>query len=81
MADFRALRQKNIILVVDDVPDSLTLMSSLLREDHKVGVANTGERALRIVQSDNPTNLILLNSRIPGMNGHEVFPRSFQLAP
>jgi hypothetical protein len=25
--------------------------------------------------------LILLNSRIPWMNGREVFPRSFQQAP
>ena len=33
-----------VILVVDDTPDNLALMSALLRDSYKVKVANGGER-------------------------------------
>ncbi len=32
------------ILVVDDTPDNLTLISGLLKDIYKVKVANSGER-------------------------------------
>ena len=35
------------VLVVDDTPDNLTLMGSLLREHFQVKVANHGERRSR----------------------------------
>ena len=35
------------VLVVDDTPDNLTLMGSLLREHYLVKVANHGEKALK----------------------------------
>ena len=63
---------KKTILVVDDTPDNLALMSDLLKDDYKVKVANNGERALRIAQSDAPPDLILLDIMMPGMDGYEV---------
>ena len=42
------------VLVVDDTPDNLTLMGSLLREHFQVKVANHGEKALKIALSDTP---------------------------
>jgi CheY-like chemotaxis protein len=33
------------VLVVDDTPDNLTLMSGLLKDQYRVKVANGGERA------------------------------------
>ncbi|NOJ99126.1 two-component system response regulator, partial [Corallococcus coralloides] len=48
------------VLVVDDTPDNLALMSTLLRDHYLVKVANHGEKALRIAQSDTPPDLILL---------------------
>jgi len=50
------------VLVVDDTPDNLTLMGSLLREHYLVKVANHGEKALKIAQSDTKPDLILLTS-------------------
>ena len=38
------------ILVVDDTPDDLALMSSLLKDTYKVKIANAGERALKIAR-------------------------------
>ncbi|HEX5362948.1 MAG TPA: two-component system response regulator [Gallionella sp.] len=63
------------ILVVDDTPDNLTLMSSLLKEHYKVKTANGGEKALKIAASTPPPDLILLDIMMPGMDGYEVCKR------
>jgi putative two-component system response regulator len=64
--------EKATILVVDDTPDNLTLMSGLLKSDYKVKVANSGEKALKIAQSDTPPDLILLDIMMPEMDGYAV---------
>ncbi|WP_119966265.1 response regulator [Simplicispira lacusdiani] len=63
------------VLVVDDTPDNLTLMSSLLRTDYKVKLANSGERALEIATGESKPDLILLDIMMPGMDGYEVLRR------
>jgi len=64
--------EKAMILIVDDTPENLTLMNNLLKDDYKVKVANGGEKALKIVASDSPPDLILLDIMMPGMDGYEV---------
>ena len=63
---------KPTILVVDDTPDNLTLMSAVLRDTYKVKVANHGEKGLKIAASGNPPDLILLDIMMPDMDGYEV---------
>lgn len=63
---------KATILVVDDTPDNLALMSGLLKDQYKVKVANHGEKALKIAQGDSPPDLILLDIMMPGMDGYAV---------
>ncbi|QDX81658.1 two-component system response regulator [Denitratisoma sp. DHT3] len=63
---------KATILVVDDTPDNLSLMSGLLKDLYRVKLANSGEKALRIVQAAPPPDLILLDIMMPGLSGHEV---------
>ena len=63
------------VLVVDDTPDNLSLMSGLLRDLYRVKVANNGERALKIAQTDPLPDLILLDIMMPGMDGYEVCRR------
>jgi CheY-like chemotaxis protein len=72
-----ALRQNEraTILVVDDTPDNLALMSSLLIDDYTVRIANSGEKALAIATSRSPPDLILLDIMMPGMDGYEVCQR------
>ncbi len=67
--------EKATILVVDDTPDNLALLSSLLNEDYKVRVAKGGEKALKISLSDAPPDLILLDIMMPDMDGYEVCRR------
>ncbi|QZA79832.1 response regulator [Deefgea piscis] len=66
------LTEKATILVVDDTPVNVSLLSALLQDIYKVKVATGGEKALKIVQSENPPDLILLDIMMPGMDGYQV---------
>lgn len=63
------------VLVVDDTPENLTLMGSLLRDHFMVKVANNGEKALKIAISDTLPDLVLLDIMMPGTDGYEVCRR------
>ena len=63
------------VLVVDDTPENLTLMGSLLRDHFMVKMANNGEKALKIAMSDTPPDLVLLDIMMPGTDGYEVCRR------
>ena len=73
--DAPTFAEKSVILVVDDTPDNLSLMSGLLKDDYKVKIANSGERALKVAVSDTPPDLILLDIMMPEMDGYEVLKR------
>jgi putative two-component system response regulator len=64
-----------IVLVVDDTPDNLKVMSGLLKDLYRVKIANGGEKALAIAASDPPPDLILLDIMMPGIDGYEVCRR------
>jgi len=68
------------ILLVDDTPDNLALMSGLLKDHYKVKIANSGAKALRIAASATPPDLILLDIMMPVMDGYEVC-RQFKRDP
>jgi PleD family two-component response regulator len=60
------------ILIVDDTPENLTVLRSMLTgKDYRVLAAINGEMALKAVRT-NPPDLILLDIRMPGMDGYEV---------
>jgi putative two-component system response regulator len=48
------------------------LISGLLKDEYHLRVANGGERAIKIAQSDNPPDLILLDIMMPDIDGYEV---------
>jgi putative two-component system response regulator len=71
MLDLQA-QHKATILVIDDAPDNLVLISNLLKDLYKVKVATSGERGLKIARSNAPLDLILLDVMMPEMDGYEV---------
>ncbi|NGM84601.1 two-component system response regulator [Paenibacillus sp. 7124] len=63
-----------VVLVVDDTPDNIALLSGLLKERYKVKVATNGERALAVAKAA-PPDLILLDIMMPVMDGYETCRR------
>lgn len=60
------------ILVVDDDPGNLGALSRLLHVAYDVQTAQTGKRALELAVETPGPDLILLDLKMPGMDGHEV---------
>ncbi len=75
MIETACFSERPTILVVDDTPDNLMLISTLLKRIYKVKVANSGEKALRIAQLECRPDLILLDIMMPEMDGYEVCRR------
>ena len=67
-----AFNQKSKILVVDDTPQNLKLLSTMLKEyGFEVRCAINGSLALTVARSG-WSDLILLDIQMPEMNGYEV---------
>jgi len=63
--------EKKKLLIVDDIPENLTVLYRTLHDDYEVIGANNGQDALKLAQSAAP-DLILLDIMMPDMNGYEV---------
>ena len=58
--------------MVDDETINIKMMLNALKDHYTTLVATNGEKALSLVRSDNPPDLILLDISMPGMDGYEV---------
>lgn len=64
---------KGIILVVDDNPANLQVLSSFLdQSSFEVWAARSGEKALQRLENDDLPDLILLDIMMPGIDGFET---------
>lgn len=66
--------RKKTILAVDDTPENLDAIKSILVPDYTVLAAISGVQALKIAES-HPPDLILMDIVMPGMDGYEVCRR------
>ena len=67
--------RQQTVLVVDDTPENIALMTEILGDHYQVKVALNGRKALSIAQSDKPPDIILLDIMMPEMDGYEVCRR------
>lgn len=64
--------EKQVVLVVDDVPSNIDVLSEILRPTYQVKVVTNGVMALKIAMAPQPPDLILLDIMMPEMDGYEV---------
>jgi len=65
-------QDRKIILIVDDTPDNIMLLSRLLKDKYHTKVATNGSTALQIAHATPSLDLILLDVMMPGMDGYET---------
>ncbi len=62
------------VLVVDDTETNREILAATLDKDYEVSVATDGKSALEIIGEKTP-DLVLLDIRMPGIDGYEVCRR------
>lgn len=77
LTDFESYRPT--LLVVDDAPINLLLLSKGLEADYRVVTAESGLQGLALAKTENP-DVILLDVMMPGMDGYAV-ARQLSLTP
>ncbi len=69
------MKSPDRLLIVDDVPDNLFLVRTILEEEgYEIITSSNGHDALKIIESE-PPDLILLDVMMPVMDGYEVTRR------
>lgn len=63
------------ILVVDDTPENIYLMIDVLSDEYTIVVATGGPNALEMARIEPLPDIILLDVKMPGMDGYEVCRR------
>ncbi len=60
------------ILIVDDEPGNIAILRELLKSRYTVLVATTGQNAVSLAASNPSPDLILLDIKMPKMDGYDV---------
>ncbi len=67
--------EHRLVLIVDDTPTNIGVISGVLKDSFRTKVATNGEKALVIASGPEKPDLILLDVMMPGMDGYEVCRR------
>jgi sigma-B regulation protein RsbU (phosphoserine phosphatase) len=70
-----AAEPKKTLLVVDDAPANIQVVQSILKDEYKIRVATSGEKALELVKVKPLPDLVLLDVMMPGLDGYQVCER------
>ena len=65
------METKKHILIVDDVTTNLKVAGDVLKDKYQLSMAKSGAQALEFLKKAKP-DLILLDVRMPGMDGYET---------
>jgi serine phosphatase RsbU (regulator of sigma subunit) len=63
---------KHVLLLVDDDPENIEIVNSILGEKYEIHVAKNGVKALELANKEPTPGLILLDVIMPHMDGYEV---------
>jgi sigma-B regulation protein RsbU (phosphoserine phosphatase) len=57
--------QKKTVLLVDDAPDNIQIVNSILKDMYKIRIATNGTQALTLAKVTPPPDIILLDVLMP----------------
>ncbi len=63
---------KSTILVVDDTPENIDIVTGILHDTYKIKAALNGKKAIEIARKSPHPDMILLDIMMPEMDGYEV---------
>ena len=66
------MAQPPTLLVVDDMPENIHELLEELKDDYRIMVADSGAKALELVQGSSPPDLVLMDVVMPEMDGYEA---------
>jgi serine phosphatase RsbU (regulator of sigma subunit) len=66
------IADKHVLLLVEDDPENIGIVNSLLGKMHEIRVAKNGVKALELAHKEPVPGLILLDVIMPHMDGYEV---------
>ena len=66
---------QKLILIVDDTPTNIGVISGALKDAYKTKIATNGQKALTLAAAEEKPDLILLDIMMPEMDGYEVCTR------
>jgi len=72
------MRERALILIVDDNADNMDLVEQILEDDYDTITAESGEQCLSIAAAKLP-DLILLDVQMPGIDGYETLERLLKI--
>jgi adenylate cyclase len=61
---------RRLVLIVDDTPTNVAVVSGVLKDSFRTKVATNGEKALAVACGAEKPDLILLDVMMPGMDGY-----------
>jgi diguanylate cyclase (GGDEF)-like protein len=68
-------KNKQTILIVDDSRVSVRTLASIFKDEWQIKIALDGHEAIRIAESEQQPDIILLDVMMPGMDGYEICAR------
>jgi CheY-like chemotaxis protein len=66
---------RKLILIIDDTPSNIAVISGVLKEQYRTKIATTAEKALSLASGADRPALILLDVMMPGTDGFEICKR------
>lgn len=68
-------KRRPTVLIVDDTPTNIQILAQALKYDYTIQTATNGPAALSLLQEADKPDLILLDIKMPVMDGYEVCRR------
>ncbi|MEQ9080888.1 MAG: response regulator, partial [Sandaracinaceae bacterium] len=74
------MTERPTVLVVDDRPNMLSLLTKVLSKDARVRAVDSGTKALRVLEEEH-VSVVLCDLRMPDMDGLRVLRECKRLRP